>query len=91
MNKVIYVLDRNVVSEIKNYIAKKKYKQEVIDFLKSIDCNGNIISILPAINESVLAKKPEKNDKDKFVESTEEEIQIVDKFFKLAQNEKKYL
>lgn len=89
MNKVIYVLDRNVVSEIKNYIANKKSKREVIDFLKSIDREGNIISILPAINESVLAKKLGKNDKDKFVESAEEEIQMVDKFFQVAQNERK--
>lgn len=89
MKTVIYMLDRNVVSEIKNYIANKKYKREVIDFLQSIDCKRSIVSILPAINESVLAKKLGKNDKDKFVESAEEEIQMVDKFFKVAQNERK--
>lgn len=91
MKQKIYVLDRNIVSRIKDHLSGRlaDNKKDTIDNMKSIDLENNIISILPAIDESTLGRGLNINDKEHFIKSTSEELEAIKTFFKKAQTESK--
>lgn len=91
MQKKIYVLDRNIVSRIKDHLNGRlaDNKKDTIDNMKSIDLENNIISILPAIDESTLGRGLNINDKEHFIKSTSEELEAIKTFFEKAQTESK--
>lgn len=91
MQKKIYVLDRNIVSRIKDHLNGRlaDNKKDTIENLKSIDQENNIISILPAIDESTLGRGLSIDDKEHFIKSTSEELEALKTFFKKAQTESK--
>ena len=83
MQQKIYVLDRNIVSRIKDHLNGRlaDNKKDTIDNLKSIDQESNIISILPAIDESTLGRGLNIDDKEHFIKSTSEELEAIKSFF----------
>lgn len=91
MQQKIYVLDRNIVSRIKDHLNGRlaDNKMDTIDNLKSIDHENNIISILPAIDESTLGRGLNVDDKEHFIKSTSEELEAIKTFFEKAQTESK--
>ncbi len=91
MQQKIYVLDRNIVSRIKDHLNGRlaDNKMDTIDNLKSIDQENNIISILPAIDESTLGRGLNVDDKEHFIKSTSEELEAIKTFFKKAKTESK--
>ncbi|MNG71714.1 hypothetical protein D3C78_185010 [compost metagenome] len=87
----MYVLDRNIVSRIKDHLngCLADNKKDTIDDMKLIDLENNIISILPAIDESTLGRGLNINDKEHFIKSTSEELEAIKFFFEKAQTESK--
>lgn len=93
MKQKIYVLDRNIVSRIKDHLSGRlaDNKKDTIDNMKSIDLENNIISILPAIDESTLGRGLNINDKEHFIKSTSEELEAIKTFLKRHKLNQKYL
>ncbi|USA54602.1 hypothetical protein NDN13_05255 [Acinetobacter sp. C32I] len=92
--EVIYLLDRCVISWVKDYLENgivADDKKETIQFLKEIDRVGNIVSILPAIDESIFARKIRKEDKDRFIESSQQDLDAINSFFSNTKKENVFL
>jgi hypothetical protein len=84
------MLDRNIVFWIKEYLEKgsvSEDKEEAIKKVKEFDKPENVISILPALNESTFGRSIQPADKEKFISSCKEDLDAIQNFFSISKVE----
>ena len=74
-------LDRCAVVAIRDFLNDRPHSQPMIDKLKSLDIEGDIVSSMPALIEG---NRTFRSNIDKCRKSTEEEIRKTEQFFKNA-------